>query len=155
MTRGFRGESMHRSLEEIKAGLVALSPSDFDIQRVEITGPARLNQLCNEIEALEVAEPVFEALFSTLERLDGCDLGSPGPIVHALEAMPGYEQFLNISVSRKPTPLTVWMINRAMNGDPADDVKWIQLLKQTLTHTKASATVKEEAAEFLEFQSQQ
>jgi hypothetical protein len=47
-------------------------------------------------------------LFHTMERLDGVELGTPGPLVHTLETWSGgYEKQLVHSARRKPTPFSV------------------------------------------------
>jgi hypothetical protein len=144
---------MNRTLEEVRTDLDKLSPSDFDYSNADARGLERLNQCCKEMMeySTEVAAPI---LFSTMERLDGCDLGSPGPLVNALESMSNYQRFLKDSLFRKPTPLSVWMINRIVNSKPANIADWLSLLKRTSAHPAASAAAKQDANHFLKFQAQ-
>ena len=53
------------------------------------------------------------------------DYGMPGPLVHFVERFyrGGYEEELVDSIRRKPTPHTVWMFNRVINGTKAPDVR--------------------------------
>jgi len=53
------------------------------------------------------------------------DYGMPGALVHFLERfyMHGYEDELIASIRRKPTPHTVWMLNRLINGTKSPDVR--------------------------------
>ena len=61
-----------------------------------------------------------------MERLDGVELGTPGPLVHTLETLRGgYEMLLAESVRRKPTLLSVWMVNRILNVNPPDAESWL------------------------------
>jgi hypothetical protein len=87
-----------------------------------------------------------------MERLDEADLGSPGPIVHTLEAWDGYRMPLTESLRRKPTPLTVWMANRVLNSDPPDIPHWLALLRNAASHPAASSQAQVDARDFLEYQ---
>jgi hypothetical protein len=65
-------------------------------------------------------------MFRTMERLDGVELGTPGPLVHTLETWRGgYEKLLAESARRKPTSLSVWMVNRILNVRPPDSDSWL------------------------------
>jgi hypothetical protein len=143
---------VNRTLNQIKSDFEALSFIDFDYTNIEATGSERLRQLCEEIEIVVDVEMAICVLFQTMVRLDGCDLGSPGPLVHTLEAMPNYEHFLKESLSRKPTQLSVWMVNRILNSAREDKHIWLDLLRQTLSHPVASVETKDDAHEFLEYQ---
>src|SRR5690242_2618518 len=63
---------------------------------------------------LETVEPILRFLESNPDL----DVGSPGPLVHFVERFygHGYESTLIASVERRPTPHTVWMLNRVING---------------------------------------
>lgn len=88
-----------------------------------------------------------------MERLDGVDLGTPGPLVHTLEAWRGsYEPLLAESVRRKPTLLSVWMVNRILNREPPDAESWVILLRSVAEHSAASAVTKAQAEHFIKYQ---
>jgi hypothetical protein len=88
-----------------------------------------------------------------MERLDGEELGSPGPLVHALERWQGtYEEMLVASVQRKPVLLSVWMVNRILNSDPPDAHRWLNLLQSVVAHPMASKETKALANEFIQYQ---
>src|SRR5712671_5533785 len=80
------------------------------------------HQLTQELvtTGLSTVEPILRFM----ESNPGLDLGSPGPLVHFVERFygNGYEQKLIDSLQRKPTPHTVRMLNRVINGtnDPAE-----------------------------------
>jgi hypothetical protein len=143
---------MGRSLTEIAADLDSLTPHDFDPMNVESDGDDRLRAVCKELAERDDAAQWAPLLYSLMERLDEVDLGSPGPIVHALETWDNYGQLLAESLHRKPTPLTVWMANRVLNLDPPDALRWLDLLRSAQTHPAASSAARAEARDFLEYQ---
>src|ERR1051326_2638174 len=102
-----------RAMNEIVADFDALTAADFDYWNAASNGSERVAKLCDELLGLEDPIACAPVLFKTMERLDDVELGTPGPLVHTLESWPGkYEALLKESVARKPSPLTVWMINR-------------------------------------------
>lgn len=95
------------------------------------------------------------AIFRFFEIHSDKDLGSPGPLVHFLEEESDYLIELEQSVLRKPTDLTVWMINRIMNGvEPKDREHWLAILAKVINHPEADAESIESAKEFIEYQSE-
>lgn len=107
------------------------------------------------MRAIDDAALCATVMFRTMERLDESDLGSPGPLVHTLEACAGYEPFLVESLRRKPTQLSVWMVNRILNADPPDAKDWLALLASANEHPNASEETKAEALSFLNYQNRQ
>ena len=139
---------MPRPIEDVAADFDSLTRRDF-----EPTYSDRLYGLCDEMQALNAPALAAPILFRTMERLDGVDLGTPGPLVHTLEAWPGeYERFLTASIRRKPTPLAVWMVNRILNTKPADAEEWLDLLRSVALHPSARAHTKAMALRSLEYQ---
>jgi len=57
-------------------------------------------------------------ILNFMEENPKLDFGTPGPLVHFAEGFygSGYEKELLASLSRKPIPHTVWMLNRVING---------------------------------------
>jgi hypothetical protein len=143
---------MSRSLTEIAADLEALTLLDFDSMNVNADGDDRLQEICAELVERDDPERWAPLLYSLMERLDKADLGSPGPIVHTLEAWSGYSPLLAESLRRRPTPLTVWMANRLLNSDPPDAPEWLELLRMVADHPAASAEARADARDFLEHQ---
>ena len=92
---------------------------------------ARPSEIFDGFRALPDRERAVPAIFALLERCVGAELGTPGPIVHELEAIAGYEVALRESLVRLPTALGVWMVNRILNSslDPAARATWMQLLE--------------------------
>jgi hypothetical protein len=90
-----------------------------------------------------------------MERLPQSDLGSPGPLVHTLERLAGYEDELVKSIHRHPTVLSVWMVNRILNADLSVDKResYLAVLHDAEAHNLASQNVREDAHDFIELQS--
>ena len=119
---------------------------------VESDGDDRLRAICAEVAERNDVAQWAPLLYSLMERLDEIDLGSPGPIVHVLEAWDGYGRLLAESLHRKPTSLTVWMVNRVLNIDPPDAPKWLDLLSSAQSHPAAASAAQAQARDFLEYQ---
>jgi hypothetical protein len=143
---------MNRSLTGVATELEALTLLDFDPMNVDAAGADRLQAICAELVQRNDPEQWAPLLYALMERLDDADMGSPGPIVHALEAWSGYPPILAESLHRKPTPLTVWMVNRLLNTDPSDASHWLELLRRTAEHSAASPKARADAQDFLEHQ---
>ena len=84
------------------------------------------------------------------------DLGSPGPLVHTLEALKGYEAELIRSVRRSPSRLSVWMVNRILNTDLPSYTResYMSLLNEAVTRSDVPRAVREDARDFVSFQMQ-
>ncbi|SRR6266511_566259 len=143
---------MSLSLAEITAELEALTLFDFDPMNVDANGDDRLHAICAELAERDDPQRWAPLLYSLMERLDEADLGSPGPLVHTLEACSGYRPLLAESLPRKPSPLTVWMANRVLDSDPPDTPEWLELLRRSADHPAASAQAQADARGFLEYQ---
>lgn len=141
---------MARSIEQIISAFDALQAEDFDSTE---DGLSKLHSLTEELSALPQPERAIPAMFDVLERLSDVDLGSPGPLAHTLEQMRGhYENSLAESIRRKPKALTVWMLNRILNGIPSFEEKrvYVELLRSAAGHPAASEVAKAQAARFVQ-----
>lgn len=141
-------------LTEIAAQLDALTAADFDDMNADADGLERLYAITDELAGHPDPPAWAPLLLRLLERLDTADLGSPGPVVHLLEgsAGPAYHPLLAESVRRKPTPLTVWMVNRVLNAGPADAGTWLELLAGVERTPEVSQEAAAEARQFLAYQ---
>lgn len=137
-------------IEDVVAELNAFVPVD------EVDNVGRLYEILNRMQPLapELRTPAVPAILSLIERYPDAELGMPGPLVHELESIPGYESFLRDSVLRQPADLNVWMINRILNSEVSQDVRldWLNVINQVLCHSRASKEVQRTAADFLEHQ---
>ena len=144
---------MPRSLETIMCDLNALTAEEFDYRTPAARGIERLDDICDAVLSLPAPSAAFPEFFRLMERLSDSDLGSPGSLVHTMEKHEGsYEDLLAASVSRKPTPLTVWMVNRILNGGTKDREKWMEILAVAVSHPAASEVAREQASRFIAFQ---
>jgi hypothetical protein len=144
---------MSRTVSEIAADFDALEPRDFDYTNANAEGWERLDELCDEVQALNDSASFAPVLFRTMERLDGVELGNPGPLVHTLETWRGYyEALLADSVRRKPVSFSVWMVNRILNANPPDAESWLALLRSVADNSAASRETKAIAEGFVKYQ---
>lgn len=88
-----------------------------------------------------------------MERNPNIDYGSPGPLVHFVEKFyrKGYEQKLIESVQRMPTPHTLWMLNRIINGESDNNErnKMIDMMGDISKNPSIEPSVRDMAAFFL------
>jgi hypothetical protein len=140
--------------EQIISGFRALQNSDFDDMNVDARGRERLRELTDALMIVPEPDKAIPELFGVMERLSATDLGSPGPLVHTLERLHGYEGELVRSVRRQPSLLSVWMVNRILNTNLADDARrsYIALLNEALAHPNTPETVREDVRRFIERQ---
>jgi hypothetical protein len=117
---------------------------------------ARLYELLRDFRSLPQRYRVTPAMLSLLERFPEADFGSPGPLVHELEATPGYLALLPESLRRQPTRSTVWMVNRVLNTALPNDQResWMAELQAVLDHPRASEEIRRDAEGFLSYQRQ-
>lgn len=131
-----------------------MSADDFSYDNVTSDGWEQLDVICDDLEERGVVIDCADEMFAVMERLDDADLGSPGALVHALESTgAAYEPHLKASVLRKPSPLSVWMVNRILNGDRRDRESWVDLLTIAGSHPLAAEATRDDAQEFLTHQS--
>lgn len=130
---------------------------DFDLNHPDGDGIEHLGEICDELEGqpVEVVAPLLLAFiekFADPVRIDArYDLGTPGPLVHTLEALPGYERWLLESLRRRPAPLSVLMLNRILNTLPDGEEyeKHLALLRSVSERSDVSAATTAEAIQFL------
>jgi hypothetical protein len=140
--------------EEVVSGLQALRASDFDYMNVDARGLERLAELTDALMLLPEKEKAIPELFDVMERLPDAELGSPGPLVHTLERLHAYEPELVRSVRRRPSQLSVWMVNRILNTALSDDARrmYLTLLQEAASDRNAPETVRHDARHFVELQ---
>jgi hypothetical protein len=144
---------MPRTFDQLLDDFVALKPSDFVD---EYAGLDKLRGLTDELMAQPQPERAIPALFAVMERMPITEMGTPGPLVHTLEQMRGhYEHELAQSVKRQPANLSVWMVNRILNGtrDSRQRQIYLDLLRVAAEHPKAPDSVRHEAEHFIQHQS--
>ena len=116
-------------------------------------GPEPLRALCDELAAIDDVDLCAPVLLRTMERLDGLELGTPGPLVHTLERWPGgYERHLAVAVRRRPSMLALLSVNRILNADPPAAEGWLGLLTEAAGREDVFPQTKEEARSLLDYQ---
>jgi len=138
--------------DPIAAVIAALN--SFEPSRDDTDNVYRLYQLFEGFRSLPDRERAAPAMFGLLERFPDAEFGSPGPLVHELEAIPDHSALLRDSVRRQPTFLTVWMINRVLNTELPSEQResWLSELRAVREHPLASEQTRTFAEEFLEHQ---
>jgi hypothetical protein len=135
---------------QVVALLEAFEPSANEGESV-----SRLYEIFKGFRGLAGAEGAIPAIFGVMERYPEVELGTPGPLVHELEALPGYETPLRESLSRQPAGLSIWMVNRLANAtDGLEREGWLAELRGVLDHANASPSLKEDALHFLAYQAE-
>ena len=139
-------------VETVQAVIEALS--SFEAAHDETENFRRLYQILEGFDSLPNRELAMPAMFSLMERFPEALFGSPGPLVHELEAIPGYQPLLQQSLARQPTDLTVWMVDRLLNSklSSEDRQSWLGTLRSAAEHPRAAIPVRESALYFLQHQ---
>lgn len=98
---------------------------------------------------LDAVEPVLRFM----ESHPGIEYGMPGALVHFAERFHGrgYEPLLLASVSRRPTWITTWMLNRLINGtrELASRRSYVDAMVQASRHPQADQRTLEQVRRFL------
>jgi hypothetical protein len=134
-------DDVARQLEEI-----ANAGDDFEYQSTQLT-----ERWKNDVNGAEAVEPILRFM----ESHPDVEYGTPGALVHFVETFSGYEQKLVQSVERQPTPDTVGMLNRAINGERRDPKKrqvLLATLMRVLENPQADSMTRSRAFDYLEFQ---
>lgn len=112
-----------------------------------------LYDFIERIEKLPNKRDAIPAIFRFMEESHDKELGSPGPLVHFLEEKNDYHKALKESLKRKPTVLTLWMVNRIINGVPeAEKSEWLSILETVSSNESTDDITKDEAKKYLEYQ---
>lgn len=95
---------------------------DFSPTDDEAFDVGTLYGLIDELGRLKHAVEVRGELIRIFERHPDASLGSPGPIVHALEESPidDHVDLLVEALGRQPTVMTVWMAERCFRSNLSD-----------------------------------
>jgi len=140
---------MSRSVDDLIAALRSYEPTQDESDNVH-----RLNEIFEGFHLFADREEAAPEIFALIERFPDAEFGTPGPLVHELEALASYPKLLASSLQRQPTDLTAWMANRLLNSPLPRDKRgaWLQRLTDVTAHPRASAAVRESVIRFLDFQ---
>ena len=103
----------------------------------------RLSKLTDELLQTKNKEEALPALFGILEKYPEEELGSPGPLVHAIEKCKGYEEALIYSLDRRPSTLGIWMLYRLLKK--RNDSQYKEALRKVKENPLSSEQMKEDA----------
>jgi len=136
-------------IDRIIAALDKFEPSDYDADNL-----VRVVEIFTGFRSLRQHARGMPAIFSLLERFPDGQFGSPGPLVHELEAIPDYLPLLRDSLRRQPTHLTVLMVDRLLHTKLSNDHReaWLSELRAAFEHPLASEQTRKFAEESLEHQ---
>ena len=132
-------------LEQVISGLKRVEPDEFG------DCVSALNEVLEDFETVPNRHMAIPAMFAVIERYPEADLGSPGPLVHEIEALGGYESLLEASLRRRPAALTCWMVNRILNITHGEEsrLRWLDILSKVAADASAPDSARAEAREFL------
>jgi hypothetical protein len=117
-----------------------------DLDTFELEGDylTRLGKLSDEILASETPERALDAMLALLERHPDEEIGSPGPLIFAIERCEGFEDKLAESVRRRPTTLTIWALYKLIEKN--ENANYYEALKEASQNEDASEQIREDAA---------
>ena len=139
-----------QSLAAIKTRLDAIGFEDGEADVLA------MDETVLAIDRLPEPRQAVPLLFDWFEAHAGQDVGSPGAFVHFIEEKLDFFQLLLASLARKPTGITVWMVNRIANAATnAPEIQpWIDVLQAALVHPLADEECRDDAQHFLQRQLQ-
>ncbi len=137
------------TVEELTRQLETFAPSGDEASDVN-----RLYEIAETIEAENVAQQLIPEMLRIFERNPNADLGSPGPLVHAIETcgMTAILDSLLSSIVRQPVVMTIWMAARCLRSplDTRDRDRLIDALRYVVEHHATSDEVKTGAQEAID-----
>jgi len=132
-----------KSISEQLEGIV--SAEDFAASSAELTEAWSSGDV-----GIESVDPILRFM----EEHPDLDYGMPGPLVHFMEEfyLKGYEERLIESIGRRPTILTVWMLNRLLNGTEASAKRQalLQAMRRAAINPKTDQDTRDSIQHFLE-----
>ena len=139
-----------QSLAPIKTRLDAIGFEDGEADVLA------MDETVLAIDRLPEPRQAVPLLFDWFEAHAGQDVGSPGAFVHFIEEKLDFFPLLLASLARRPTGITVWMVNRIANAaTSAPEVQlWIDVLQAAMVHPLADEECRDDAQHFLQRQLQ-
>ena len=113
----------------------------------------RINTLVDQLRQNNDGHLACDALIDLLERHPSVEFGTPGEPIHTIESYDGqYEDLLSKSLDRRPTYMTIWMLNRIINASPDNKDDLIEKMKTYINHPLADNEARTAAQGFYDFQ---
>ncbi|WP_143406478.1 hypothetical protein [Estrella lausannensis] len=126
---------MVREIEDIIA--------DFEDFSIEGDYMQKISKLTDELIGTGKPELALDAMLAILERYPDEEIGSPGPLAHAIEKCPGFEPKLLQSIERMPSTLSIWILYRLIQKSPKEE--FVKALEIAAGHPLASEQIHEDA----------
>jgi len=117
---------------------------------------SRLQELAERFFKSPEAEHHLEVWFRVYERFPNDDAWDVfWSILHELESQPACEVLVVESINRRPSRFPVLMVNRMLNGGitEVDGAPLIDLLSRVTSNLDCEPIVRQDAQEFLDYQS--
>lgn len=142
------------NLRKLDERIVRVEARRLRLGKKDMDGPERLHDITEALLELPKPERAIKSFFDVMERMPEADLGTPGPLVHTLEKLPGYQTELAASIKRIPTHLSLWMVNRILNVTKVegDREHWLKLFSTAAKHPCSTERAKRDALHFIEYQ---
>jgi hypothetical protein len=108
-------------------------------------------RVTDDLKAAPAAIAAVGPILKLMEEYGTIDFGAPGPLVHFVEGYckHGYEEELLASLARRPTPHTLWMLNRLLNGSEGEArKKYLEVLDEILSRADLSTALLATAGKF-------
>ncbi len=113
----------------------------------------KCDELAESWKAANLGIEIVEPILRFMEQHPGLDYGIPGALVHFVEQYyrKGYDDLLFQSVERRPTPHTICMLNRLINGckSAEERQRLLELLRFSRVHPLADENTVKEIDHFL------
>jgi hypothetical protein len=112
-----------------------------------------LDDIGRELRQSAAGAWAIDAILQFMEREPDADFGAPGGLVHFIEAFPleVYLPRLKASLERRPTPHTLWMLNRSINAASSNSERseLLALMQACEDHPFSRAEEREEVDNYL------
>lgn len=114
------------------------------------SGDADEMRLADLVHELEAAGPSLQQATAILRAIGAAPpfthFGSPGPLVHFVESVAGYEHDLYRTARATPTAHLLWMLQRRAN---AGDAESLAIIREYAASADMPAPLRERAKSFL------
>jgi len=99
-----------------------------------------------------IGADAVDDVFMFMEDHPEIDFGSPGALVHFIERFygPAYKHSLLASLMRKPTPHTVWLLNRVISAErePRERGVYVSLMQRMGDDPSLAVAIRQRARHF-------
>lgn len=111
-----------------------------------------MNDSIEMIKERNIKNKAIEPLFELMERNPLVSFGNPGAIVHYLETIDSYEEYLINSIKNSPSLHTLWMLNRCINEHTSKEKEFLEVMKEVSLMENIDIEIRDCAKNFLEYQ---